>query len=646
MTTASRCPSCWVTAPTPRLILPLHRGRSILRAALDRRALSYLRAAAALLFALPAAARAQQDPGWVSAEVEITDPSLLQLVGNSPNPECSNMVRVADRLYVAYRVDASRIAAPTGRDAVFVRPVLLDDPGWNTIAPEPTVIVDSLVDPAHNGYHTEPAILRDASGRLLVLNPRQTPTGATDPCFGGFLLPPRRVLLTDPRLPTTWHFGDCLPSRVRNIWSAFGVWARFYDIMGVFDPSSGVTHFVGEGASLNPFEGRATPGAPRVYYRLRDAYDFDGPYILIQPGPNQPAAAAFPGNVFVKGDLVLGREPTGRKSLHLVWNIRNSFYHPTAAPQHFRQWNYNLYYAVSRDGGETWQNADGSASVPLRTRLFWNDARFLAHQGDVMQNSERAFDVDAQSRPVLAMLRHRPGTGLLFSLCDPKGQCVVHVDNNVPLPPAPAQPLRYDLVCLRWTGSEWRKTIVDNVAPAGFYSARPRVRVDLENRFWVFVDASPFGGGRPRYALSDDGGETWRSWYDFGAITRSLLRVYSYADPIDPNFHYLAGAEHPTGRLFLWRLLLTRRMLAPLISPPGGAYPGPVLVSIRTDSPAATLRYTTNGSNPGANSTPYTGPFYLTPPVVLKARAFRPGWTDSPVTTAVFSSPSQTPPPG
>ena len=62
-------------------------------------------------------------------------------------------------------------------------------------------------------------------------------------------------------------------------------------------------------------------------------------------------------------------------------------------------------------------------------------------------------------------------------------------------------------------------------------------------------------------------------------------------------------------------------------------------VSLATVTPGATIRYTTNGSEPTASSTPYTGPFdisSLTYPVTVKAKAFR-GNYSSTITTATYT---------
>lgn len=60
----------------------------------------------------------------------------------------------------------------------------------------------------------------------------------------------------------------------------------------------------------------------------------------------------------------------------------------------------------------------------------------------------------------------------------------------------------------------------------------------------------------------------------------------------------------------------------PDMSIPGGIYAGPVSVTLSTQDPTLTIRYTTNGSTPTATSTPYTGPININTTTVLRAGAF------------------------
>jgi len=76
---------------------------------------------------------------------------------------------------------------------------------------------------------------------------------------------------------------------------------------------------------------------------------------------------------------------------------------------------------------------------------------------------------------------------------------------------------------------------------------------------------------------------------------------------------------------------------APIVSPNGGMFTGSVTVSISTPTPAASIFYTTDGTEPTTSSTPYTGPFVLTSTTTLKVKAFRSDLPESVTVTAGFT---------
>jgi hypothetical protein len=77
---------------------------------------------------------------------------------------------------------------------------------------------------------------------------------------------------------------------------------------------------------------------------------------------------------------------------------------------------------------------------------------------------------------------------------------------------------------------------------------------------------------------------------------------------------------------------------APSFSPPGGTYTAAQNVSISTTTSGATIRYTTNGTNPTSTSgTVYSGPVAIGATTTVKAIAYLSGSTDSTVTTATYT---------
>jgi uncharacterized repeat protein (TIGR03806 family) len=67
----------------------------------------------------------------------------------------------------------------------------------------------------------------------------------------------------------------------------------------------------------------------------------------------------------------------------------------------------------------------------------------------------------------------------------------------------------------------------------------------------------------------------------------------------------------------------------PSISPSGGSYDRRVEVTLQDAEPNADIRYTLDGSVPEMSDAHYDHPIQLTGPTVLRARAFKPGYTRS-----------------
>jgi uncharacterized repeat protein (TIGR03806 family) len=74
----------------------------------------------------------------------------------------------------------------------------------------------------------------------------------------------------------------------------------------------------------------------------------------------------------------------------------------------------------------------------------------------------------------------------------------------------------------------------------------------------------------------------------------------------------------------------------PTMSPEGGTFGGPVEVSLTEREPGADIRYTLDGSVPGPSDMRYEKPIKLTDPVVVRARAYKDGFTRSITTQQVF----------
>jgi alpha-tubulin suppressor-like RCC1 family protein len=75
---------------------------------------------------------------------------------------------------------------------------------------------------------------------------------------------------------------------------------------------------------------------------------------------------------------------------------------------------------------------------------------------------------------------------------------------------------------------------------------------------------------------------------------------------------------------------------APTVDPPADTYDEPQLVSLRTSTSGAVIRYTLDGSDPKGSSPVFTKPLLVDWDVTVKAKAFLAGWTSSSVTSAAY----------
>ncbi len=73
----------------------------------------------------------------------------------------------------------------------------------------------------------------------------------------------------------------------------------------------------------------------------------------------------------------------------------------------------------------------------------------------------------------------------------------------------------------------------------------------------------------------------------------------------------------------------------PAISPVGGNYGHPVTVELKSE-PGAIIRYTVDGTVPTPSDLLYDKPVQLTAPTILRAQAFKPGFTRSITSQEIF----------
>jgi len=77
--------------------------------------------------------------------------------------------------------------------------------------------------------------------------------------------------------------------------------------------------------------------------------------------------------------------------------------------------------------------------------------------------------------------------------------------------------------------------------------------------------------------------------------------------------------------------IITGTTATPAFSHAGGSYPNPISVTINCPTPNSEIHYTTDSSEPTEDSALYNTPIYVGTDLVLKAKAFSPGWIPSPI---------------
>jgi Tfp pilus assembly protein PilV len=80
----------------------------------------------------------------------------------------------------------------------------------------------------------------------------------------------------------------------------------------------------------------------------------------------------------------------------------------------------------------------------------------------------------------------------------------------------------------------------------------------------------------------------------------------------------------------------TLKVQSPVMNPAGGTYTDVQNVTITCETSDAEIRYTLDGSEPSKSSILYTGTINISDPTTIKAKAFKPGWTDSDTVSHVY----------
>ncbi|MGC1480805.1 MAG: chitobiase/beta-hexosaminidase C-terminal domain-containing protein [Chthoniobacterales bacterium] len=111
--------------------------------------------------------------------------------------------------------------------------------------------------------------------------------------------------------------------------------------------------------------------------------------------------------------------------------------------------------------------------------------------------------------------------------------------------------------------------------------------------------------------LDNNGGIEFPVTFSFAPVDNAVLRAKLVTPPKDPA-------------------------AAPAFSPAGGSYTDAQTITLSSVTPEAGIRYTTDGSPPNSASTLYTGPFLVTSTTTVRAFAFKDGFLDSAIVSAIY----------
>lgn len=462
----------------------------------------------------------------------------------------------------------------------------VSETGW--VGPTRQVFTSHQPVPSRGVVHHHPSLVRDGVGNLVALwnwrdhknsgsadgsnirsveNPRAP---SADPRFGISM----RVI-SDWDKPATWRPQREIPSRLPNDfgwdlcplgggsqWSSCG--AGLVDITATHDPDSGCTYFVGELGKHHMRDDGTFGGEPaghgfaRGFYRIcgdaRGRGAFDGPYMVVRSDQYPRIPLGSPprltkGNVFTKGDLKVGRPRPGGRRLHLVWHKHATFVienEPEAEATRCGdpgndddpvEWDWDVMYAVSPDGGDTWCNQAGTRCV--EGAIEWNDDAFRIWAGEVEETVPYSWAVDANDNPVVLMNAWNGFLGTFKG--DPNDPARYHLDwqscPNDAKPETYLQLLRFDGQAGRWVTHYIEKfDYFDVPRTCSGACTRSRVFVTPRDEIYLFREAPP------RYAKSSNHGETWTDWVRFDDPTQhhpahpnDAWRLVVSEDPWNPN---------------------------------------------------------------------------------------------------------------
>jgi hypothetical protein len=193
----------------------------------------------------------------------------------------------------------------------------------------------------------------------------------------------------------------------------------------------------------------------------------------------------------------------------------------------------------------------------------------------------------------------------------------------------------------QWDTGETSPTL--NVISAGTYTAQYQVLYILKVATPTFSPpAGTYASAQSVTVSCATGGATIRYTTD-GSEPSSTSTVYSTPVSVSVTTTIKAKAfnsgmtDSDTASGTYTISIPPGKVATPVFSPSAGTYSSAQSVAVSCATSGATIRYTTDGSEPSASSTPYSSPIGVSSTTTIKAKAFLSGMTDSDTASATYT---------
>jgi len=159
---------------------------------------------------------------------------------------------------------------------------------------------------------------------------------------------------------------------------------------------------------------------------------------------------------------------------------------------------------------------------------------------------------------------------------------------------------------------------------------------------------STHSGGVVSVEYSKDGGTTWLKpennsvtspkWADVNEMKKFTVLINEQVSIRIRIIKYKQSGSTSVNvdNICVTDFVCENCVAAPVFNPPGGNFNNPVNVTITSNTPNATIRYTLDGTPPDESSTVYANPISITETKTLKAKAWKAGMEESAVSTANY----------